>query len=200
MELIPILSIVFAIISITLTILTKYTQKKIIRNSETFYIHFDIKGKDITPKLSRRTKEIKSEIALLLEVPESVMDILKPRVIRQGLRFEICLFINDTNNKDIDFKTIINNAVENGELESIMLSGWNLKALIQIENVKCEGYNNHKETQMSYIAVQPNDNEDEVDSINTRAAIHRSVDTTNLQSIYDQVMDTEQDDSDDCNE
>ena len=138
MDLIPILSIIFAIISIALTTLTKCAQKSIIRNSEIITIQFDIKSKDIEPKLSGQTNGIKKQMAGLLEVSEKVIDIPKPRVIHQGLRFEMFIFVTDVNSKYSQFAAIINDIVDNGRLVNIIEKAWDLDTLITVENVNIE--------------------------------------------------------------
>ena len=137
-DLIPILSITFAVISVALTTLTKCTQRSIIKNSEIVVIEFDVKGKDIEPKLSGQTNGIKKQMAGLLEVSVKMIDIPKPRVIHQGLRFEMFIFVTDANVEYSQFASIITDIVDDGKLVNIIEKAWDLDTLITVEKVNIE--------------------------------------------------------------
>ena len=64
----------------------------------------------------------------LLEMPENLIDIPKPKIIHHGIRLEICIFVSDKKGKSIDFEVIISNAVNDGELVKIIQNQWKLNS------------------------------------------------------------------------
>eukprot|EP01084_Bolivina_argentea_P314575 544876_1 len=138
LHLTPILSCIFSLTSISLTILAKYTQKSILENSETVKVQFDVKGENVKPKLSGRTNGIKKRLAALFEVTQNLIDIPKPKLIHQGHRFIIYLFVQDANVKYAEFQLIMNEAINNEVLVNIFQTEWNLESELLIDNVKSE--------------------------------------------------------------
>eukprot|EP01083_Nonionella_stella_P301287 1032711_1 len=140
LHLTPIISLVFSLTSISLTILAKYTQKSILENSETVKVQFDIKIKDegIEAQLCAKTNGIKKQFAAILEVTQNLIDIPKPKLIYQGFRFVIYLFVQDANVKHTEFGLIVNEAIHNGALVNVFQTEWHLESDLQIDNVKSE--------------------------------------------------------------
>eukprot|EP01084_Bolivina_argentea_P315593 546801_1 len=137
-ELLPIFSIIFAFISIIITLLSLITQKTIIDNQQFVKISFNITGDDITPKMSTKTNDIKTKISRLLEIRENLIEIPQPQIVWKGLKIELFLFINNAYYKGLDYKSRINLAVNNGTLLEIFENSWKFDKLALISDVSFE--------------------------------------------------------------
>eukprot|EP01084_Bolivina_argentea_P291089 500243_1 len=138
-ELLPIFSIIFALITIIITLLSLITQKTIIDNQQFVKISFNITGDDICAEMSTKTNDIRKTIsAKLLGIQENLIEMPKPQIVSQGLKIELFLFINNIHYKDLDYKSIINIAVNNGTLLGIFVNCWKFDKHALISNVKFE--------------------------------------------------------------
>ena len=129
-------SIIFSSLSVFATILSIFEQRKLLRNQQGVLIQFKVNG--LTAKhhrLQLKTKKIRRDLAILLGVDENVVEIEKPI----SFKFRIMLKINDVFYKDLDYKSIIDKAVSDGNLVETLQRNWNLNTQrLTVEDVKYE--------------------------------------------------------------
>eukprot|EP01084_Bolivina_argentea_P122986 217963_1 len=134
----PVSSIILALIAIIITVLSLITQKSIIDNQQFVKISFNITGDDIKPALSTKTNDIKIEISRLLGIRGNLVEIPKPQIISEGLKFEVFLFINNAYYKDLDYESIMNMALNEGKLLEIFKNYWEFSKPTVMNNLRYE--------------------------------------------------------------
>ena len=118
-------------------------EKSLVNSQQYIIISMDISGKGVMGKIKRcktRTKHINQSICSLIGVDAQVTEILKPTSIPKGLRLEMYIYVNVEDNKVSDLKNVLENAVANGELASIIDQHWKLQNVPFISNLSIESY------------------------------------------------------------
>eukprot|EP01083_Nonionella_stella_P102330 291004_1 len=136
------LSIISSITSIIVTALTICTQRTLIRNQQFAKISFNVCCKEMKPSVSTKINGVKTRIGLLLGINHKLIEIPRAKLggVAHGLKLNIYLFINDIDSKDLDYKTIIREALRNGQLMEIIREEWELTLQMQasISNLQFE--------------------------------------------------------------
>eukprot|EP01083_Nonionella_stella_P065340 171113_1 len=135
----PVLSITFSLISIVVTLLTLVMQRKLIDHQECVKISFCVSGEDVKPALATIINGVKSNIALLFGLNKKLIEI--PRATpaaRNGLSFEMYLFLNDSDSKESKYRALLNELVDDGRLGDIFKSEWSVSGTISVQNAKLE--------------------------------------------------------------
>ena len=128
-NMIAITSMIFSIISIMTTIASVITNKKILDSSGYAIVQFDITGSSIIAKTKscrNQVNVIKNQLSSLLGLEEYLMEILRPQKIPNGLRMMIIIHVNRISVNDIDYKKLLDEAQQNGELAKAIQNSWNL--------------------------------------------------------------------------
>ena len=69
-----------------------------------------------------------------------MVEIIKPKQIKQGLRLRIDFHINNVKAIDMNIERDINEAKASGDLANIMEVSWKLSSAPIIENIQCQRY------------------------------------------------------------
>ncbi len=89
-----------------------------------------------------------------MRIDKKIIEIPKPNNIHNGLTFNIYLFINDIYYKDLDYKSIINEAVNNGNLVEMIKSKWEIVTTPLINKLKFEDIKSRKQVKNTVIIKQ----------------------------------------------
>ena len=103
-----------------------------LQNEQCVLIQFKVNGLTGNQRrLQLRTDAVKHDLSVLLGVSDEIIDIEKPK----GFMFRVLLRINDVFYKDLDYKSIIDRAVSDGDLAKIFERNWNVTKLT-VDDVK----------------------------------------------------------------
>eukprot|EP01083_Nonionella_stella_P103530 295690_1 len=98
-----------------------------------------VSGEDVKPALATIINGVKSNIALLFGLNKKLIEI--PRATpaaRNGLSFEMYLFLNDSDSKESKYRALLNELVDDGRLGDIFKSEWSVSGTISVQNAKLE--------------------------------------------------------------
>eukprot|EP01084_Bolivina_argentea_P312576 541156_1 len=132
-EPIAVASVTFSFISIIITILTNCTQKRVIDNQQSLEIEFDVLSDQIDPKFTTKVKQIQTYVAKLLAVSDDLTEITKPKIISNGVRIKILIYVKS--NASTNYEQIVNDALNNGQLEAMIQEDWKLEDTPTIQNI-----------------------------------------------------------------
>ena len=128
-------SAIFAVISLMVTIMAICTQRDIHLYRQCVSVQFTVKGVPAKDrKLQLKTRGIAKEISSLLGLDDILVDIEQPR----GFIFKMHLYINGVQYKDVDYKSLMENAVSGGTLGEIIRNQWKLQKVPAIADFKYE--------------------------------------------------------------
>ncbi len=128
-------SALFSTISILVTILAAFTQNNIAQTQQSVSVNFVVEGlSDKERKFETQTDGIRKDIADILRLDSSLVDIEKPR----GFKFRVHLYINNVQYKDEDYKELMEKAVKNGTVAAIIRKNWKLNMTPKIVSLKYE--------------------------------------------------------------
>eukprot|EP01084_Bolivina_argentea_P055315 101424_1 len=139
-NLIAVFSMIFSLISVIVSILSAVMEKKLINSQEFIFFSVDITGSNLSQtrsKCKNIVRSIKNEIAVILGLETSLIEIMKPQNIPQGLQLNMHIFVNNDDD-DIDYEKLLNNAFESGQMGSIIQRSWKLKAIPYFSNMNYE--------------------------------------------------------------
>eukprot|EP01084_Bolivina_argentea_P241673 405636_1 len=144
----------FSLISISMSLLTLCTAKKIVKTQDHCHISLDITGNmfDVQKiKFCRQnTKDIKSSLSVLLGLERSMIEILRPEPISSGLKITILLYISIEKYEELKVKDIIYEKHKKGAFATIFNDSWNLSSLPDIDNIICQQIASKQRAKMSY--------------------------------------------------
>eukprot|EP01083_Nonionella_stella_P191748 709484_1 len=145
-SIIVVISMVYSGISILVTLITIYTQKRIIYMQQAVCIQFDVTGTSIakhSAKLRNRFHGIQREISKLLGVDKAVIEVIRPMIIANGIRIMLLIKVDgDVNEHLVRFKTTMHDSDDtNNALFYAVKNGWDLEAVnddrgVQISDIQ----------------------------------------------------------------
>ena len=148
---------VFSVLSIVISILTMISQRSIARSRDYVSVEFDVKGPTIVSNMGR-CKNLKNKLQLqmssLIGIEKELVEIVKPKQIKQGLRITVNFNINNTRAIDMNIEKDINKADSTGDIAKIMKESWNLSEEPRIENIEYSKYESkERRANMEVIAI-----------------------------------------------
>ena len=127
-------SAVFSLISILVTVLAIRTERKVFMNRQRVVVQFTVLGLNAKHrKFQTRTRGIARDIADLLQLRRDLVEIEQPR----GFGFRVNLYVNDVQYKDMDYESVLEDAVNGGRLAEIIRNNWKLAKVPAIKDFKC---------------------------------------------------------------
>ena len=178
-----------------ITALSMISQRNMIRSQHFVSIEFDVIGMVIIENQKQcrnRVKKIQMQMAALLGLHESLLEVIRPVPIRKGLKVHINIYISYTKAIDMNIERDINEAHRNREITEIIQKSWKLSANPTISNVK---YTRHEskegEKNAVFIGII-----NKISQIN-RKANHQVVVSEIAMSSVDVIDKDNDDDSDD---
>ena len=134
---------VFSILSIIISILSMISKRNIIRSRDYVSVEFDIKGAAIISNINEcqnRKNKLQIRIASLIGIDRSLIEMVRPKQIKHGLKIKINFHINNTRAIDMNIEKDIKNSKISGELANIMQESWSLSSIPTIENLTYSKY------------------------------------------------------------
>ena len=138
---------IFSLLSLITTVLSSLSQQKIANSRDFVSIEFDVTGSSVVlnkKKCRNRVKFIKSAIASLLGLEEVLLEMLRPTTIKKGLKLIIHIYINNATAVAMNIESDMNEAQRKGEIQEIIKTAWNFKAVPTVSKVK---YMMHESTE-----------------------------------------------------
>eukprot|EP01084_Bolivina_argentea_P241676 405641_1 len=143
----------FSLISISMSLLTLCTAKKIVKTQDHCHISLDVTGNMFDVKkikfCSQNTNDIKNSLCVLLGLQSSMIEILRPEPISSGLKITILLYISNEKYEELKVKDIIYETHKKGRFAIIFNDSWNLSSLPDIDNIICEQIASKQRTEIS---------------------------------------------------
>ena len=177
------ISMAFSILSVIISILSMASQRSVVRSRDFVSVEYDIKGEMIVSNM-KRCKNLKNQLQLhmssMVGIEQELVEIVKPKQIKQGLKITINFYVNNTRAIDMNIKHDINKAASTGELATIMKKSWSLSSEPTIENIKCIKHDSKdrrdnteviKVNSESQNAKDDNQGETHLDHLNAQIAI-----------------------------
>ena len=121
------ISMAFSILSIIVSILAMLAQRSIVRARDYVSVEFDVKGEIIVSNMSKcknQKNELQLQMSSLVGIEKKLIEVMRPKQIKQGLRFTINFFVSNTRAIDMNIENDINKAQTTGELADIMKKSW----------------------------------------------------------------------------
>eukprot|EP01084_Bolivina_argentea_P241675 405639_1 len=144
----------FSLISISMSLLTLCTAKKIVKTQDHCHISLDVTGNMFDVKkinfCIQNTNGIKNSLSVLLGLRPSMMEILPPQIISCGLQITILLYISNEKYEELKVKDIIYEQHKKGRFAIIFNDSWNLSSLPDIDNIICQQIASKQRAKMSY--------------------------------------------------
>lgn len=123
---------IFSAISLFVTFLAIYTQREVFMNQNCAVVHFAVHGLTVKDrKLQLRTKGIALNLAIILGIDKDLIYIEQPR----GFRFKVNLYVNYEQQKNVDHKAVLEDALMKGTLGEIIRDQWELQKLPVIKDL-----------------------------------------------------------------
>ena len=131
-------SMFFSALSVITSIAATCAHKAIVQRTGHVCICFDVIGPAIARAHGRRTSQIKLEIAATLEISPSLMEVVQPTVLRNGLRLRMNVYVNHTAAIDMGIESAMQLAQRKGELAKIVRDAWRLSSVPLISELNVE--------------------------------------------------------------
>ena len=129
-----VISAVFSVLSIMVTIQTVITQRLIMSKQSFMVIEFDVKGQCIKRGMERKINGIKSEISSVLSVPGGAIDIEQGQYLSAG-GFHMKMYVDSNENESNQYDKKLQEAIDNGMMALYFQKHWNLAAIPIITNM-----------------------------------------------------------------
>eukprot|EP01084_Bolivina_argentea_P241674 405638_1 len=143
----------FSLISISMSLLTLCTAKKIVKTQDHCHISLDVTGNMFDVKkikfCSQNTNDIKNRLSVLLGLQPSMVEILRPERAKNGLKITILLYISNEKYEEVKVKNTIYEQHQKGKFATIFNDSWNLSSLPDIDNIICEQIASKQRTEIS---------------------------------------------------
>ena len=121
--------------------MTMISQQNIVHTRDYVAIEFDVTSEEITDKLVQCRNNVNKtqfELSLLLSINKNLIEMIRPKPIKGGLRIQFNIYINNTKSIDMNLERKMNEAQNNGELSELIKKGWDLKEGPFIGNIHYE--------------------------------------------------------------
>ena len=141
-------SMIFSILSLVITALSMISQRNIINSQHFVSIEFDIVGgitRENKQRCKNRVKIIQMEMATLMGLNETLLEVTRPSPTKKGLKVHINIYINHVKSIDMNIEQDINAAQNRGEIGEIIKTAWELSLNPEISNIK---YKKHESKEM----------------------------------------------------
>eukprot|EP01083_Nonionella_stella_P279984 952297_1 len=136
---ITITSIVLSVISILISVLSMLTERNIAQSQGYAAISIKLTGRAITSS-SKNCKTLKrvltEQLALLVGVDPSVVEVLKPTHIKQGFHLNVNFYFDDVNKPWIDYHQILLSASTTQQLQEVFRQSWQLPTKPDIHDIR----------------------------------------------------------------
>ena len=124
-------SVSFSLISVIVTILAIKTQRGVFANRQSILIQFTVIGLSAKDRhLQTRTMEISRDIADLLKLHHKLVEIEQPR----GFAIRVNVYMNNVQYSDVDYESVLRDAVSDGTLSEIIGNNWKLNRVPGIKD------------------------------------------------------------------
>ena len=134
------ISMTFSVLSIIISILTMISQRSIVRTRDFVSVEFDVKGAMIVSNMEK-CKNLRDKLQLqmssLVGIEKELVEIIKPKQIKQGIKLIINFHINNTRAIDMNIAKDITEAYKSGQIANIIKDSWKLASAPNVENLKC---------------------------------------------------------------
>ena len=132
---VALVSAIFSAISLLAMILAIGTRRDIYLNRQCVLVQFNVLGLSAKDrKLQTKIRGIVHDIASLLSIHPNLIHIEQPR----GFRIKMYLYINYVQYKDVNYKQLMEDAVNGGKLAEIFRNQWKLQKVPAIAHLKYE--------------------------------------------------------------
>eukprot|EP01083_Nonionella_stella_P014660 41166_1 len=138
---ITITSIVLSVISILISVLSMLTERNIAQTQGYVSISMKITGHAVTsgsnPKRCKTLKRVLTEqLALLVGVHSSLVEVLKPSHIQQGFELNANFYFGDVNKTRVDYHKILLTACDTHQLQEVFVQSWGLSGQPDIYDMR----------------------------------------------------------------
>ena len=132
---VALVSAIFSTISLVAMIMAIGTRRDIHLNRQCVLVQFNVLGLSAKDrKLQTKIRGIVHDIASLLSIHPNLIHIEQPR----GFRIKMYLYINYVQYKDVNYKQLMEDAVNGGKLAEIFRNQWKLQKVPAIAHLKYE--------------------------------------------------------------
>eukprot|EP01083_Nonionella_stella_P084061 232584_1 len=133
-------SMAFSALSIFMTIVSSQTTKHLLNTQGHGTISLNVTGpmfgaNNIT-KCRRQTNKIRQQMAALLGIDESLVEIPKPQETHGGIRLDFMFRVNNRRSTELDGRNKIHDPDANGVIAAFIKDAWQFNALPNTEVVK----------------------------------------------------------------
>ena len=125
-------------VSDVITALSMISQRNIINSRHFVSIEFDVIGlitRENKQRCKNRVQIIQMEMATLIGLDESLLEVTRPSATKKGLKVHINIYINHLKSIDMDIEKDINEANYKGEIAKIIKTAWELSSNPEISNL-----------------------------------------------------------------
>ena len=122
-------SMFFSAMSIMSAIWGICVQRDIVRRTGYVCVEFEVVDQDVSRmhSNSRRVSAVRKAMAALLVLPQSLVEVLRPTAMRDGMRLRLHVYISYTRSVDMNIASMLEQAVQNGEVADMMRAAWRLQ-------------------------------------------------------------------------
>eukprot|EP01084_Bolivina_argentea_P175128 303324_1 len=134
---IAISSLIFSVISIIVTVLSVFNQKKILNSQSSIKITMDVIGEFDPDECSTKIAKIKTYFINRI-FGDNFVELFRPTKIRNGLRFTVQFYLidnRDDHDEVDDYKKLLNEVVSNNVLPELIQHAWNINKCPKIQNL-----------------------------------------------------------------
>eukprot|EP01084_Bolivina_argentea_P053135 97558_1 len=132
------LSMLFSVISVIGGIFAMCAQKNILEVEQYTQIKYDVIGKSVQDANKNLVNALRHKIAALLRVDYSLVDIMRPLPVRNGVEITINVMVKNNRSYSMDFGTKMKEVQQSGELAEYMVELWSLLSTPNITNLSCQ--------------------------------------------------------------
>eukprot|EP01084_Bolivina_argentea_P301772 520705_1 len=136
---ITVLSMIFSTISIIVTIASMITEKQILNSCGYAMVEFEVTGTSViqkTDQCKNQVRIIRGQISSILGLNQQVIEIMRPIIVPNGLKLTIYIHLNHIESRSIDYKMLLNQCQQNGQLAGIIQNSWKLQSIPIISKIK----------------------------------------------------------------
>ena len=135
-----IISLIFTVISILVSIMSMCVTRKISKEQTVIIIEFEVKGQIIVSneRNTNRAKKLKEQLGSILGINKDLIDLERPQKIPGGVKVRLNIQMNADQAGKHKLQELINKAMQNEQLSDTVKEAWKLTMKPNVKNLKCK--------------------------------------------------------------
>jgi len=119
-------SMIFSVLSAVSAVWGIFVQRNIVRRTGHTAVEFVAKDKSIRSAHTRKVRDVEKGVAAVLELKPSLVEALRPTIIRGGVKLQFSVAMNYTRSVDANCEKKLKQSMLSGDLAEIVHDAWKL--------------------------------------------------------------------------